>query len=401
MKPRHFLALVLIFFIGMFINQCVRGESSSSQDFWSTLGLRSEGTSNGFRWNFPGAEEATRTLPDVVVRSSGITTLAVSNTDGDVTITGVDGQSDIVVKQTVSVARAGRRAAEDIAAYRLDHTSEAGTLTLKPDFPEGSNLTVNLDVTVPKAMSVSVDTTDGGISITGTDGTVTAHAVDGSVSATDITTTGAEFATTDGSITLARVAPGAGAGARRLKAATADGSITLVDANLRQFNADVSSNNGHIDVSASSFAGLSVKSQDGNVSLTSVTATTTVQTASGGVTAGDCRGRMEIAATDGSVHLTGVTDEAIVDTSEGKIFVDVAGATPPLRLETSDGSIDLKLGPSDDFTIRATAPDKSIGNGTGLASTTSGGITTIGAGPTIVTLKTNGGGIQITRGGTK
>jgi len=397
--------LVLIFFVGMFINRCVR-QSSGSSDFWDIFGIgapSSEHATPGFHWNLPGVNETTRPLPDVTIPAAGMTAITVSNTDGEVVITGKDGQSDIMVKQTVSLTGTGRRADEDIAAYRLDQKTDAGTLTLKPVVPAGSSLTVSFDITVPKAMSVAADTTDGRISIAGTDGSITAHAEDGSVSASNIAVDSADFSTTDGSITVSNVSAKSGAAQTTytLNVKTGDGSVTLSDITLPLAKADVSSNDGSVTLKSSAFSALRVKAGDGSVTFSGVKSPMTVQSASGSVTATDCSGRMEIACSDGSVHLSGIKDEVVADTTSGTITASVPGATPPLRLETSDGSLDLTLFSADDFTIRAFAPKEQVHNSTGLAQSESGGVITIGGGAAVVTLKTVGGQINISRGGTK
>jgi hypothetical protein len=111
--------------------------------------------------------------------------------------------------------------------------------------------------------------------------------------------------------------------------------------------------------------GVSVRSQDGHITLADLQGTVDAHSSDGYVEATNVRGdRLAMDSMDGHLALQNVAVESLAATThDGRIVADglnLVGASPDATLHTDDGSIKLHLPPSADVSINASTGDGSI-----------------------------------------
>jgi hypothetical protein len=156
------------------------------------------------------------------VRASytGIRTLQVDTSEGDVHLTGAPAGSPVTVVENVSESfAAARRRAENPrpGALRL-------TYTCPSDASENIACRVSYDVTVPAGLQVTVNTDAGDVHATGLDSSqISLESGEGDVSATGLDSSEINLQTGEGDISATLRRPAA-----NLRASSGEGSVTLM-----------------------------------------------------------------------------------------------------------------------------------------------------------------------------
>ena len=195
---------------------------------------------------------------------------------------------------------------------------------------------LNIEVRMPRAGDLQVETGDGSVQTESIDGTVNVHTGDGSVKANSLNGT-IDLHTNDGSITVENLK-----GDMRLR--TGDGSIEARDLDGK---VEADSGDGHIRM-AGRFDALNVKTGDGSVDTrvlpgSKMASSWTIRTGDGSVDLvlpSDFQTNIDASTGDGHISLgIPVTMEGTFSNSQ--IHGKMNGGGQPLTIHTGDGSIRL------------------------------------------------------------
>jgi len=195
---------------------------------------------------------------------------------------------------------------------------------------------VRIEVHMPKAGDLQVDTGDGSVEVSSLDGNVTVHTGDGSVKADALNGT-IDLHTSDGSITVDGLK-----GDIRLR--TGDGSV---QAHNIDGKVEADSGDGSIRLQGR-FEGLSVKTGDGSIDAhvlpgSKMATSWSIRTGDGSVDLtlpGDFQANIEATTGDGHISL-GIPVTVEGTFSNSQIHGKMNGGGQPLVIHTGDGSIRL------------------------------------------------------------
>ena len=195
---------------------------------------------------------------------------------------------------------------------------------------------LHIEVRMPRAGDLQVETGDGSVQTESIDGTVNVHTGDGSVKANSLNGT-IDLHTNDGSITVENLK-----GDMRLR--TGDGSIEARDLDGK---VEADSGDGHIRI-AGRFDALNVKTGDGSVDTrvlpgSKMASSWTIRTGDGSVDLvlpSDFQTNIDASTGDGHISL-GIPVTVEGTFSNSQIHGKMNGGGQPLTIHTGDGSIRL------------------------------------------------------------
>jgi DUF4097 and DUF4098 domain-containing protein YvlB len=287
-------------------------------------------------------------------------TLKVASGAGDVTITGanVDTVQVKVVKTAYDSSQS--RADQEVKGIKYTIEQTGNTITLKYELPKSMNLNnnvnrVDFDVTVPKEVTVDVDSSLGVINIAGTKGNVDIKNDFGDVSLEDI----------EGALTVQ----------------TSSGEVEAISIVAGDENIDLRSDFGGITLKKANGQDIILDSSSGPITLSEVRATGNINT------------NTDFGNTD---FLNGSSNSLSVETNSGRVSLVKVRVSKEIKVQDDFGDIELEqaLGSSYDLHTSSGSITASSAQGKLKAYTDFGSIIIENAQDITLDLKTNSGSVE-------
>jgi hypothetical protein len=145
--------------------------------------------------------------------------------------------------------------------------------------------------------------------------------------------------------------------------------------------------------------GLDLSTSNGAVTVTGLSGSARLDSSNGAIVVNGFSGQIDAETSNGSITITGAPAAVTADSSNGRISVELVGSGGPVKLDTSNGTIDLVVGPGFAGTVVGSTSNGSVMiSAPGATSVTSGrrsGQATFGTGGAASVLDTSNGNITI------
>jgi DUF4097 and DUF4098 domain-containing protein YvlB len=229
------------------------------------------------------------------------TSLKVSSSNGDITITGVD-TDRVVVDAEITVNGRKIEECEELAKrVHFENTRIGSKIILDPNLPRkiGYGISISYTILIPTRLNVDLETANGELSVADCQGDLSAEATNGSISADKISGN-VSVASVNGSIFLSNLI------SNQISAETVNGIIDCQCVSKAPQKIDISTVNGSIQVTLpkDANAALSADAVNGGLNISTGQGQITSKTrGSIEMTIGEGLGRYELSCVNGSIEV--------------------------------------------------------------------------------------------------